>query len=62
VIHIALIFLAMMPFIGWFVWPLRMLVGLGLFILWIIVLIKAFNGERFKIPVIGDFAEKQANG
>jgi len=62
VIHIALMFLGMMPFIGWFVWPLRMLVGLGLFILWVIVLIKAFNGERFKIPVIGDFAEKQANG
>jgi uncharacterized membrane protein len=34
---------------------------LGLFILWIICLIKAFNGERFKIPVIGDLAEKQAN-
>jgi len=25
------------------------------------VLIKAFNGQRFKIPVIGDFAEKQDN-
>jgi uncharacterized membrane protein len=34
---------------------------LAIFILWIIVLIKAFNGQRFKIPVIGDLAEKQAN-
>ena len=59
---IALTILRMMPFIGWFVWPLHLLVDLGLFILWVIVLIKAFNGERFKIPVIGDFAEKQANG
>ena len=59
---IAMIILRMLPFIGWFVWPVRLLVDLGLFILWIIVLIKAFNGERFKIPVIGDFAEKQANG
>jgi uncharacterized membrane protein len=24
------------------------------------VLIKAFNGERFKLPIIGDLAEKQA--
>jgi len=39
-------------------WPL---VALGFFILWIIVLIKAFNGEKFKIPFIGDLAEKQAN-
>jgi uncharacterized membrane protein len=38
------------------------LVGLGFFILWIVVLIKAFNGQRFKVPVVGDFAEKQANG
>jgi uncharacterized membrane protein len=60
VIHIAMMFLSMMPFFGWFMWPLRMLVGLGLFILWIICLIKAFNGERFKIPFIGDLAEKQA--
>jgi uncharacterized membrane protein len=29
-------------------------------ILWIMVLIKAFNGERFKLPVIGDMAAKQA--
>lgn len=51
-----------LPIIGWltyFIWPL---VGLGFFILWIIVLIKAFNGQHFKIPVIGDIAEKQANG
>jgi uncharacterized membrane protein len=61
VIEIGLIVLRMLPFIGWFTWILRSLVGLGLFILWIICLIKAFNGERFKIPFIGDLAEKQAN-
>jgi uncharacterized membrane protein len=32
-----------------------------LVIVWVILLIKAFNGERFKLPVIGDLAEKQAN-
>jgi uncharacterized membrane protein len=36
------------------------LVGLGFLILWIIVLVNAFNGKRFKIPLIGDLAEKQA--
>jgi len=41
---------------------LRLLVALALFILWLIVMIKAFNGQRFKIPFIGDLAEKQANG
>jgi uncharacterized membrane protein len=62
VIRIALIVVGMMPFIGFVTWPLRMVVGLGFFILWLVVLIKAFNGQRFKIPVIGDLAEKQANG
>lgn len=37
------------------------LVALAMLILWLIVLIKAFNGERFKLPIIGDLAEKQAN-
>jgi len=60
-IDIVLMILGHLPFIGWFTWILRPLVGLGLFILWIICLIKAFNGERFKVPFIGDLAEKQAN-
>lgn len=37
------------------------LVALAMLILWLMVLIKAFNGEKFKLPVIGDLAEKQAN-
>jgi uncharacterized membrane protein len=62
VVYVALLVVGRIPFIGWFTFILSPLVGLGFFILWIIVLIKAFNGQRFKIPVIGDFAEKQANG
>jgi uncharacterized membrane protein len=38
------------------------LVALAMLILWLMALIKAFNGERFKLPIIGDLAEKQANG
>jgi uncharacterized membrane protein len=38
------------------------LIGLGFFILWIVLLINAFNGKRFNVPVIGDLAAKQANG
>ncbi|MCL0051740.1 hypothetical protein M1M97_03655 [Thermodesulfovibrionales bacterium] len=44
------------PFIG----PIIafLLTPLGL-ILWILLMYKAFKGERFKLPVVGDFAEKQ---
>ena len=30
------------------------------FILWIFCMVKAFQGERFKLPVAGEFAEKMA--
>ena len=29
-------------------------------ILWIVLLVKAFQGERLKLPVVGDWAEEQA--
>ena len=59
-LDIVLMILGRMPFIGWFTWMLWPLVGLCLFILWIVCLIQAFNGKKFKIPFIGDLAEKQA--
>ena len=49
------------PFFGWLtvlVWPLIMLGG---FIIWIVLVIKANQNQMFKLPVIGDLAEKQAN-
>ena len=33
----------------------------GFFIIWIILLLKANQGQMWKLPVIGDLAEKQAN-
>jgi uncharacterized membrane protein len=37
-----------------------MLVALGAFVIWIILLLKANQGQMYKLPVIGDLAEKQA--
>jgi len=34
--------------------------GLGLFLLWLFVILKASKGEWYKLPIIGDLAEKQA--
>ena len=62
VLGVALQILWHIPFLGWAVgillWPL---VGLAELILWIILLMKAYQGQMFKLPVIGDMAEKQAN-
>jgi uncharacterized membrane protein len=44
-----------------FVFPLLHLALLiGLFVLWLLCVIKASKGEWFKVPFIGDFAMKQA--
>ena len=36
------------------------IVAIGAFILWIICMIKAYQGERWRIPYLGDFAAKKA--
>jgi uncharacterized membrane protein len=58
VINIGLIFVNAIPFLGFII---ALLVGLGLFIVWLVLMLKAFQGQMFKLPVIGDMAEKQAN-
>jgi uncharacterized membrane protein len=45
------------PILGQIVFLLGML---ALFVAWIIVILKASKGERYKLPVIGNLAEKQA--
>jgi uncharacterized membrane protein len=64
VIDVALSVLArMFSFMGLFwLFALTPMVSLAMIILWIMVLIKAFNGERMKLPIVGDLAEKQAKG
>lgn len=33
---------------------------LGILAIWVLMLVKAYSGERYKLPVIGDLAEKYA--
>jgi uncharacterized membrane protein len=36
---------------------LAIIVGLIMFILWIVLMIKAYQGEKYKLPVVGDIAD-----
>lgn len=49
--------LGIIPIIGWIIAPI---LSFGLLIVWIIVLMKASRGERYKLPFIGNLAEQQA--
>ena len=38
---------------------LSMVVSLGFFVIWVVLIVKALQGEMWKLPVVGDFAEQQ---
>jgi uncharacterized membrane protein len=49
------------PWTGFgFAWLLYGLVRVVAFVLWIVLMIKAYQGERYAVPVAGDFAQKMA--
>lgn len=39
---------------------ITLLIWLGLFIVWIILLVKGYSGQKWKLPFLGDFAERMA--
>ena len=44
--------------IGLLIWLVWLVFWIGVLIAWIMCLIKAFQGTYFKLPIIGNFAEK----
>jgi uncharacterized membrane protein len=60
VVFVVLAILGRIPFFSLLIFPIMLILDLGMLILWIVVLIKAINGQRFKIPIIGALAEGQA--
>lgn len=40
--------------------PLRMIIWLAGFVLWLFCMYKAYNGEWFQLPIVGPLAAKQA--
>lgn len=53
IVNIALGFI---PLLGWLAGLLLSLLG---FVLWIVLMWKAFQGEMYKVPYVGDIAEQQ---
>lgn len=54
------IVLGIVPILGWLVaFILSPFIGLLAFILWLVLMWKAYNGERYKLPYFGEVAEKQ---
>ncbi|MGP8271931.1 MAG: DUF4870 domain-containing protein [Terracidiphilus sp.] len=49
--------IGIIPILGWLIFALG---SIALMIAWIICLVNALQGKRFKLPYIGKLAEKQA--
>jgi uncharacterized membrane protein len=58
VLSVAGSILGWIPFFGWVAGAF---IGILTFILWLVLMIKAYQGEKYKIPWAGDFAEKQVS-
>ncbi len=50
--------LTAIPIIGWL---LGILFAPAILVLWIVMMVKAYQGKHFKLPIIGDLVEKQLN-
>jgi uncharacterized membrane protein len=46
-------------FLGLILIPISWLLYLGIVAAWIVLVVKAYNNQEFKLPVIGDLAAKQ---
>lgn len=55
-IFIANVILGFVPILGWLV---GLALSLASFVLWIVLMWKAFQGEMYKLPYVGEIAEKQ---
>lgn len=53
---VAQFILRWIPIIGWII---GVLISILAFILWIILMVKAYQGEKYKVRWAGNFAEKQ---
>ncbi|KKS84942.1 MAG: hypothetical protein UV59_C0012G0035 [Candidatus Gottesmanbacteria bacterium GW2011_GWA1_43_11] len=51
-----LFILGFIPVLGLLLW---LILPFVVFLAWLFLMWKAFNGEKFKLPYVGNFAEKQ---
>jgi uncharacterized membrane protein len=58
VLFVIYLILWFIPVIGWII---NIFLAIGMFVLWILLMYKAYHGEKFKLPIVGNFAEKQSN-
>ena len=71
-LHVVRVVLGMVFGVGWWFggmrhmgrmwpgWPILSLLGILTFVLWIVLMVKAHQGQKYKLPIVGDLAEEWA--
>jgi len=59
IVSIALSILGLIPFLGVVFDVANWMIGALAFVLWIVLMVKAYKGTKYKLPWAGDFAEKR---
>ena len=44
----------------YFLWWISWIIWVFVVILWLILMLKAYQGEKFKLPIVGDIAERNS--
>ena len=59
IVSIALSILGIIPYLGVVFNIVEWIIGVLAFVLWIVLMVKAYQGTKYKLPWAGDFAEKR---
>jgi uncharacterized membrane protein len=58
-VWMVLVVFGMIPVLGWLTLLLWPIVGIVFLVVWILCIVKAYQAEWFRLPILGDFSAKQ---
>ncbi len=58
IIQILFSIFTLIPYIWIFFYVVSILLSVAVFALWVLLMVKAYQGERYSLPYAGDFAER----
>jgi len=59
--YVVIMVIGFIPYIGLISLVLSLVLWIGFAVVWILAMVKAYQGQKWLIPVIGPMAEQQAN-
>ncbi|MEZ5334844.1 MAG: DUF4870 domain-containing protein [Methanolobus sp.] len=58
VFSIVITIVGLIPIIGWIIALLSIFLYLGIFVLWLFLMYKAFTGDMYRLPMLAEYADQ----